>query len=295
MVMMLAQALLKNGFRPAIVSRGYGGKASDDVNVVSDGSTIQLSVRDAGDEPYLLASMLRTTPVLTGKKRILPCRYAVEHLGSDVLILDDGFQHLSMKRDINIVLFNATTLAGNSRVFPGGDLREPVSALHRADIFVLTGVSKENNSRAASFQQLLEKRFPTIPVCQTGYSEPSVYDFTHKKVETKSIPSPILSFSGIANPQRFHDSLGKCGIHTVGRICLKDHASYTDKEKEKVNATASSCGAVAAITTLKDRVKLKEDDLQIPLYYLSHETRASEPLTDFILDRLKDHPHHKTT
>ncbi|WP_163336686.1 tetraacyldisaccharide 4'-kinase [Desulfopila sp. IMCC35008] len=295
MVLMLAQTLYDQGFRPAIVSRGYGGTARNNVNIVSDGSAILLPPLEAGDEPYLLASMLPSTPVLTGKKRILPCRHAVDHFDVDIIILDDGFQHLSMRRDINIVLFNATTLAGNSRVFPGGDLREPVNALHRADIFVLTGITSENNTRAHSFQQLLEQRFPDTPVCLSRYSEPFVFDLQNKKVDRESLPLPVLAFSGIANPQRFYDSLENCDIHPVERICLKDHALYTNKEKAQINRAIEGSGAVAAITTLKDRVKLNENDFSVPLYYLSHETSISEPLTDFILSRLETFLHRESS
>lgn len=287
MVMMLARTLRNEGFRPAIISRGYGGTAKDDVNIISDGSSVMLSAAEAGDEPYLLATQLPSIPVLTGKKRILPCRHATDHLGVDMIILDDGFQHLSMKRDIDIVLFNATTLAGNSRVFPGGDLREPVSALRRADVFVLTGVTDENSKRAHSFQELLEARFPNTPVCLTGYSQPSVYDFHHNKVNTDALSFPFISFCGIANPQRFHDSLEKCGIQPAERICFKDHARYTPKEKEKINRAVHESESAALITTLKDRVKLEEHDFQVPLYYLSHETRTSPPLTDFIMNQIE--------
>ncbi len=123
---------------------------------MSDGENIILSPTLAGDEPHMLAKSLPGIPVLTGKRRIIPCRYAIDNLQCDVLILDDGFQHIAVKRDIDIVLFDSTTLAGNSRVFPGGPLREPVSALKRCHAFLLTGESITNQERAQKFSNLLQ-------------------------------------------------------------------------------------------------------------------------------------------
>ncbi len=118
-VMQIAQLLKNHGYRPGIVSRGYGGKAKDAVNIVSNFDRVLLPPKAAGDEPYLLASKLPGIPVITGKKRAHPCNYAITELGCDCLVLDDGFQHIAVQRDIDIVLFNATDLAGNSRIFPG--------------------------------------------------------------------------------------------------------------------------------------------------------------------------------
>ena len=125
LVQYLAQLLQNEGWKPAIISRGYGGRAKDRVNVVSNGQQVLLDAVQAGDEPLLLAESLPGVPVLTGIVRHLPAREAIA-MGADVLVLDDGFQHLAVQRDVNLVLFNADRLAGNSRVFPGGELREPV-------------------------------------------------------------------------------------------------------------------------------------------------------------------------
>ena len=130
MVQYLARLLQRHGFHPAVISRGYGGTANAKVNTVSDGSSVLLDAATAGDEPRFLAETLPGVPVLTGIVRRMPAQRAVE-MGADVLLLDDGFQHLQIVRDVNLVLFNTDRLAGNSRVFPGGDLREPVIALHQ--------------------------------------------------------------------------------------------------------------------------------------------------------------------
>ena len=117
----LAGLLQERGYRPAIISRGYGGATNERVNIVSDGNAILLDADYVGDEPRMLAEALPDVFVLTGVVRKLPAARAVE-MGADVLILDDGFQHLAIQRDVDLVLFHADTLAGNSRVFPGGNV-----------------------------------------------------------------------------------------------------------------------------------------------------------------------------
>ncbi len=103
----VAKLLKKAGMSPAIISRGYGGSANNPVNIVSDGHKLLLSPEVAGDEPYMLAQMLPQLPVITGSKRINPCTCAIEKFGANILILDDGFQHMAVSRDINLVLFDA--------------------------------------------------------------------------------------------------------------------------------------------------------------------------------------------
>ena len=139
----LAKFLVQQGYHPAIISRGYGGNAKLKVNVVSDGQTIFLSPDLAGDEPFMLAEALPGVPVLTGKRRIAPCLCAIKDYNADVLILDDGFQHLAVKRNVDIVLFDGTGLVGNTRIFPGGPLREGLSALNRCNALMITGINQK--------------------------------------------------------------------------------------------------------------------------------------------------------
>ncbi|MEN6332456.1 MAG: tetraacyldisaccharide 4'-kinase [Smithella sp.] len=142
-VIWLARMLKENGFRPVILSRGYGGKSSQPVNIVSDGKDILLSNIMAGDEPYLIARTLPDIPVITGPKRVLTGKTAIEKFGADVLICDDAFQHRQIFRDINLVLLDSGKPLGNGHLLPRGILREPPSALHRADAFILTRSKKE--------------------------------------------------------------------------------------------------------------------------------------------------------
>lgn len=284
----LAAFLQDLGYRPAIISRGYGGTAGNRVNVVSDGTTLFLDARQAGDEPRFLAETLPGIPVLTGIVRILPCRHAVQALGCDLLLLDDGFQHLSVRRDIDMVLFSAETLAGNSRVFPAGDLREPVSALHRAHLFLLTGTTQTNRERAERFSALLQHRFPGKPVFFSSYTPLGArHEPEGAVVPLADLPTPLHGFCGIANPESFRQSLIGQGVTLAGFTSLADHQRYTPRMAQHIEDQAVTYGARALITTAKDVVKLKETHFRLPLFSLHMQTRIDEGLHTFVLQKLQ--------
>ena len=140
-VISVCLSLQQWGYRPAVISRGYGGRPLAPVNIVSDGTTIFLPAGICGDEPRLLAEALPGVVVITAKKRSLGAQAAIKKYQCDILVLDDGFQHLAMARDLDIVLLTQESPLGNGRVFPGGPLREPCSALARADLLVVTSFS----------------------------------------------------------------------------------------------------------------------------------------------------------
>lgn len=274
-VQMLSRYLQQNGYRPAVVSRGYGGSARMQVNVVSTGKEILLGAGEAGDEPYMLASTVPGLPVLTGKKRALPCWYACTELQCDIIILDDGFQHLAVQRDLDIVLFNAANLDGCSHVFPGGELREPFTALRRADVFLLTGITATNRARARAFESDLGRRFGDIPVFTTETRVAGVFRITGEPAEDGELRQAFLAFSGIAHPERFLASLAQQDIRTTGTFQLKDHARYNGDDMAMLVRNAMKKGATALITTQKDSVKLKELACSFPLYYLAIEATPS--------------------
>lgn len=290
----LAVFLQNQGYRPAIISRGYGGAAGNKVNVVSDGNEIYLDAKQAGDEPRLLAETLPEIPVLTGIVRALPCRHAIHTFGCDILLLDDGFQHLAVERDINLVLFSADALAGNSRVFPGGDLREPVSALQRADAFLLTGATATNKERADRFAALLHSRYPTKPVFFSGYTPDSAKNEQEKEVvPLASLPTPLFAFCGIARPESFRQSLTMQGISLSGFTSLKDHQPYSPRILHQIEREALATGAQGIITTAKDMVKLKHCPFDLPLFSLQMTTHLDDDLKSFLLERL-NHPARNT-
>ncbi|MDO9042127.1 MAG: tetraacyldisaccharide 4'-kinase [Desulfocapsaceae bacterium] len=287
MVSYLATFLQSQGYKPAIISRGYGGVADNKVNVVSDGKEIFLDAKQAGDEPLLMAESLPGIPVLTGIVRALPCKHAIHTLGCDILLLDDGFQHLAVERDINLVLFSADSLAGNSRVFPGGDLREPVTALERADAFLLTGTTQANKERAERFAILLQNRFPQRPVFFSKYTPCGAkIELEDKNLPLTALPSPLYGFCGIARPEAFQQTLTDQGLIVSGFTALKDHQYYTPRILQQIQKKACDSGAQGIITTAKDMVKLKNCNFSLPFYSLQMQTDVDAGLQSFVMEKL---------
>ena len=286
-VMNLAQFLKSHGYHPAIISRGYGGKTSEKYNVVTTGAEPLLSPEDAGDEPFLLAEALEGIPVITGKSRIYPCRYAIDTLHSDIILLDDGFQHIAIKRNIDLVLFNATTLAGNSRVFPAGVLREPVNALNRCHAFMLTGVTESNKERVEKFGALLNNRFPDKPLF---FAESSQYEIKsadeNENAFNISDGEKAYGFCAIANPVRFKNSIESTGTNLIQFKSFRDHRKYTQNSIDKLCSDAKACGADSLLTTEKDFVKIRRYTRSLPLYVLKVKLDLERRFEEYILKEL---------
>ncbi len=283
----VARLVKSQGYHPAIVSRGYHGGAKEAVNIVSDGKDICLSAALAGDEPYMLASSLPGIPVLTGKHRIFPCRHAIDQFKCDVIILDDGFQHLTVKRDVDLVLFDSTILAGSSRIFPGGPLREPTSALNRCHGFLLTGTTQTNKERAERFSNLLQQRFPKQPVFKS-------FEASYKLVTAdgglaeKNASKIFFGFCGIASPARFENSLVSNELQLAGFQAIRDHAAYSQALVSELCAKAAELGADSLVTTEKDHVKLQNFTTTLPLHILLPEYRVDQTFDLFLLHSLNN-------
>lgn len=282
----LAQFLLQQGYHPAIISRGYKGKARDRVNLVSNGRTLFLTPEMAGDEPCMLAEELSGVSVLTGVRRIHPCRFAVNELHADVLILDDGFQHLSVKRDIDIVLFDATDLIGNGRVFPGGRLREPPSALHRGNFFLITGLNAENRPNAMRFSEWLQKRFPSRPIFFASHGFPRLQCRDDSGGENDP-DGLFFAFCGIANPSRFQTSLKVLQLPHSGFLTFPDHVRYTQGMMTDICRKAAAAGATRLVTTQKDFVKLKNFDSPLPRHVVEVGLQVEDGFNTTIINLLQ--------
>ncbi|MCB2181124.1 MAG: tetraacyldisaccharide 4'-kinase [Desulfobulbaceae bacterium] len=285
--MTLFLAKLVAAYKPVIVSRGYAGGAKGEVNVVSDHHNILMDARNAGDEPYCLAQSLPGVPVLTSKKRIQGGQYAVDYLQAGSVILDDGFQHLALHRDVNIALFKVDSFLGNNRVFPGGDMREPLKALNRADCFVLTCVDDDNRARAEAIRKALLGKFPDIPVFMAEYKAVSLTMGEGSDIPVSDMTDSLFGFCGLAYPASFQKSLKLAGLTTVGFQGFKDHCPYFAPELKFLKKQIANCeGVQGLITTEKDMVKLTGKDLGLPLYALRMEMVPEESLSDFVLKKL---------
>ncbi len=265
MVMWLAETLTRMGCRPAVLSRGYGADAPAEINVVSDGQGVLLPPEEAGDEPVMMARRLKQIPVLSGRRRHALGRHARQALGAEVMILDDGFQHLALKRDLNLLLLDARRPFGNGRVFPAGELREPLSALERADAVILTRVPEEG--MPLDLSPFLP---PGTPIIESRLVPESVEALEGTPTHPLSwlAGKSFFAFCGIGQPEDFFAVLEQQGARLAGRRPFPDHFDYPEGTLERLVDQARHHGAEALITTEKDAVKLRRQSPALPLWVL---------------------------
>ena len=286
LVMAVARILLAAGRRPAVVSRGYGGTARGPVNLVGDGRNLLMDASRAGDEPRLLAESLPGVVMATGVKRSLVARTVIEDFGVDAIILDDGFQHLGVRRDLDLVLFKGPEFLGNGRVFPGGDLREPFSALARAQVFVLTGNAGKATEREEEFRGWLKEKFPGRPIFSAVYQAGALQPGNDMAPEPLATGAGLLAFCGLARPESFRRLLLEKGYNLTGFHAYPDHHPYKGSDMKDLGRELEKSGASALVTTAKDLVKLRSLDCPWPLYVLPLELKVPESFAELIRTRL---------
>ena len=272
-VMMIAEILRGNGRKPGILSRGYGGNSKNEINVVCDGENILLSTEVAGDEAVMMAKRLRNVPVLVGSDRYQTGRYAIKHFGVDTLILDDGFQHLALKRDMNILLFDHQLPFGNGQLFPAGELREPKKEVRRADFVCITRYSGSSYPPGISKQLIKD-----LPLVKSTLRLDSLLNLNDGEVfDVKKLQDqPVAAFSGIANPNDFRKLLEKSGARVVCYHPFPDHHEYTLVDLKHIEDSAQKAGAKFILTTEKDAVKINSSSITIPLYKVALEMEILE-------------------
>lgn len=243
----IAKYLIAQGRKVAIVSRGYGGRLSNrSINMISDGSVIYFDALDAGDEPYWLAENTPGCYVFTCKNRYLASKSAVEKFGVEVIILDDGFQHRKLHRDLDIVLMDSIKGFGNECLLPAGPLREGSEALERIDKFVV--VSKNTKHEVAEkVAKIMRKRLKLdTSVC---YTEPDyVYDIKTGQRLMEGLA--VTAMCAIGQPQQFYDFLKDYQV--VDTVTFDDHHQYSATDIVDISGSI--------ITTEKDAVKLARFD-----------------------------------
>ncbi|MBE0597885.1 MAG: tetraacyldisaccharide 4'-kinase [Desulfuromonadales bacterium] len=259
--------LLAQGRNVAVVSRGYGGRGvPGGIGVVSDGAGPLLAPEQCGDEPYLLALRNPQAKVVVAPRRREGVRLAVERLGAEVVLLDDGFQHLAVARDLDIVLLDGERPLGNGHVLPAGILREFPTALQRGHLFVLT--------RSADKKPAL----PPLPgpVLHSRHQLAGAAVDLHGQVVplTELVGRRGVAFAGIADPERFFASLRSAGVEPVATLGFPDHAAYDQRLLARLHSAAT--GADYLITTEKDAVKLRPGEFSIPCYRVPLELALQE-------------------
>lgn len=251
----LARWYQQQGWRVAIVSRGYKARAA--YLLVSHGTGPLVPWQEAGDEPYLLAQSLPGVTVLIGRRRVLSAYEAWKHWGAEVVLLDDGFQHYALQRDLDLVLVDASQPFGQGGLLPAGILREPLRALRRAAAVILTRVEMAPET-LPDLQRRLRVWLPEQPIFQLKTLNTALY-----RASTGAAVTPgwlrhrrIVAFAGLGNPQAFVHTLSRSGATILAFFIFPDHHPYTLADWQDILREAQRCQAEAVITTEKDAVRL---------------------------------------
>ncbi len=268
----LTSRLAAHGLRVGVLSRGYGRRSQEETVVVCDGAGKFAAPIDAGDEPLLIARSNPNAVVITGKNRAKNGKLAIEKFGCDVLILDDGFQHFKLKRDIDIVLVDYNDNFENDNLLPAGRLREPVVALSRASKVIITKVPQimdhRDHKRLDRMRDYIKQRAPhaAISTCRfipkvlrPGAAYSSIVlgaegnGFNRDLDISKLRATRVAAFCGLARPESFKATLQNLGADIVAFRTFGDHHWFTAQDIKKLKADAKD--AELLISTEKDLVR----------------------------------------
>lgn len=251
----LAEQWKRRGYAVGVVSRGYGGGYKGPLRLVSDGQEILEDPAAVGDEPYLIAQRLKGVPVIVSPNRFEGCRWLLDRFRLDVLLLDDGFQHLRLHRDLNLLLVDATDPFGNGALLPRGMLREPLSEVRRADVVIFT--RSTDQSDASEWIDEIERL--GRPCIRTTF-QPTAWI----NVRSGATLPPeglagegVIGFCAIGNPDSFATLLKQLGVDLREQIIFRDHHPYQASDLERIRKKAAKRGVKRVVTTEKDAVKIK--------------------------------------
>ncbi len=303
-VEMLARALTAGGRKVAILSRGYKSvprplllrlwdkvskkKAVFQPRVVSDGQSLLLDSRTAGDEPFMLANNLRDVVVLVDRDRVKSGAYAIEKFGTDTLLLDDGFQYVRMKHGIEVTLIDRQAPFGNEFLLPRGTLREPPGNLKRATHIFITKCTGADNSELIA---RIRKYNRTADIIECAHRPQHLRNLVTGEIKPLEFLKglKIGSICGIAIPESFEEGLRKLGAQIEISKFYTDHHRFTEKEIENFIRRCGRRDLPAIITTEKDAVRIPRIlDPEVPMYYLRVEIEilAGQASWERFVDRL---------
>jgi tetraacyldisaccharide 4'-kinase len=253
-VISLVRDLVQRGRCPAVLTRGYG--RSEGGSLVVIGPNPKVAVEAAGDEPLELAQRLPGVPIVVDADRARGGREAMR-LGADTILLDDGFQHLRLQRDLNLVLIDAGDPWGGERLPPRGRLREPVSALARASAVLISKLPVGSEALLRAITRQIHQIAPELPVIASSMQLRRLRT-PEGLLETSAIAGRrVLAFAGIGRPAGFVQLLKDAGAEVVAQRWFRDHHPYQEHEVAEIVKAAADHGAVP-VTTAKDAVKLAD-------------------------------------
>ncbi len=257
----ITRRLIAAGYRVAVLSRGYARKSKQKITVVSNGKGEFALCEEAGDEPLLIAMSVPEAIVIVGSSRAETAHIAINEYNADVIVLDDGFQHIRLERDLDVVLVDYNDDPENDMLLPAGRLREPLSALNRARVVVITKVpSNPDNARLAKLRSLIHSYAERAEIAEAR--------FVPKRLRTNNGVAPleqlrgqrVVAFCGVARPEGFAATLNQLGCTVVHLKSFSDHHWYTPDELKMLEKLMRESNASAVVTTEKDMVKIAPHD-----------------------------------
>ena len=299
----LATDIRDMGYRVVILNRGYRAKWHGEVGIVSDGQRLHMSAAEAGDEAFMLAKHLPNVPVLIGAERAVTGQYAIDHFGAEVAILDDGYQHWQLERDMDILLIDAVNVFGNGYILPRGTLREPVSHISRADVCLMTKVDQAAAGSCEYIRETVKRYNPAATVVESIH-QPRCFvpladwyvDIAGEGIDVSQMRGKkIMAVSAIGNPASFEQTLSDLGTVILESLRYPDHHDYTMQEMADILHQAKNMGAEAIVITEKDAVKVPAEVIQagwdIPVYVICVEVTfqtGRDAFCHMLKDRLEE-------
>jgi tetraacyldisaccharide 4'-kinase len=289
----MADIVKSMGYRVVILNRGYRSHWGKELGVVSDGNKIYMTAYEAGDEAYLMAKTLPGIPVIIGKNRAVTGRYAVEKMNAQVIIMDDGYQHWQLERDLDVVLVDTLNMFGNGCVLPRGTLREPLQNLARGDLFLLTKTDQSSRLNRIQLRHTIAQYNAAAPVVESIHHPKNFVEIAdwYKGISEnfKDLEElrgkDVMVFSAIGNPSSFEQTLSGIGLNILEAVRYPDHHDYGMLEMQYINERASSLKAVAMVATAKDAVKIPTEFIysarEIPLYILNMDICITDGMDKF--------------
>ena len=273
-VITLTNILKSFGYKPVILSRGYGRKNTEKENILFMPNTA-LTAKDTGDEPQVLSQALNV-PIIVGKNRIKSLQLIPKEC--NIIILDDGMQYWQLNKDLEIGIASKDRPFGSESVIPSGDLREPKKGLKRCKFIILTSNrNKQDQNTVDKIQKYCNNSF-----VYEGYTEPFEISQGNNKYSTDFLKGKnIFAFSGIANPYRFTDTLKSLGANIIYFKKYSDHYNYTENDLNELKELGETCDFI--VTTAKDKVKLPKD---FPAYSLNIYTHINEDFKNKLKEEL---------
>jgi len=292
-VRLIAEMLLGKNIHTAIVSRGYGRRTEGLVEV-SNGTTLEATAENAGDEAFELAMQLPKASVVVDEERVRGARYAAEKLNAQVVVLDDGFQHRALHRDLDIVLIDAAHSPFGMAMLPAGHRRDTLRSLKRADAVLITKVTSIANivKLKDEIGRCTKAKIFSSSIAVTAFRRAK----TRFSVDLNSVKGKqAVAFCGIAQPESFKNILEELGIRVSSMLAFQDHHPFTESDIRRIIAEQEKYKAEYIITTEKDLARLSSSDLSehYPLFCVEievtiHQEREWNELIDSGLGRRKN-------